>query len=355
MRIRLTLSFIALLLCLAYGVTGSPGDRNAVYKFYLNECVNVECPKQAAEMLHRYNHSGIVYDISPIPNRVTAFLTQLFWWSCYDECRYSSMWKHVEYRLQNNLTLQQYYGKWPFVRLLGMQEPASVLFSVINGFQHYRYLRKMIRLNPRECSRMRLLYIVNASIAVILWIFSSLFHWRDFPITEKLDYFGAGGHVIFSSYVGTVRILNIRRRQKLLALLALCAALYLAHVSYLSFWKFDYGYNMKANIVVGLYHTVIWTLWAARQWRTKPHTRIMLFASIGIALSMVLEVFDFSPLWFTVDAHALWHLSTALIVPYYEKFFYVDMLVDGSRGANHPALKGEIPSWARARRTKTPY
>jgi len=28
--------------------------------------------------------------------------------------------------------VQQYYGKWPFWRLLGMQEPASLLFSTLN-------------------------------------------------------------------------------------------------------------------------------------------------------------------------------------------------------------------------------
>jgi hypothetical protein len=32
----------------------------------------------------------------------------------------------------------QYYGKWPFIRFLGMQEPAAVLFSIGNLVMHFQ-------------------------------------------------------------------------------------------------------------------------------------------------------------------------------------------------------------------------
>ena len=55
-------------------------------------------------------------------------------WSCQDDCNY---------RCMTNPKVQ-YFGKWylksnarPFYRFLGIQEPASVLFSILNGYQHF--------------------------------------------------------------------------------------------------------------------------------------------------------------------------------------------------------------------------
>lgn len=36
----------------------------------------------------------------------------------------------------------QFYGKWPFVRFFGIQEPASVFFSFLNLVAHWRMIRK---------------------------------------------------------------------------------------------------------------------------------------------------------------------------------------------------------------------
>lgn len=33
-----------------------------------------------------------------------------------------------------------YFPQWPFVRVFGIQEPASVIFSVLNGLCHLRVL-----------------------------------------------------------------------------------------------------------------------------------------------------------------------------------------------------------------------
>jgi hypothetical protein len=92
----------------------------------------------------------------------------------------------------------------------------------------------------------------------------------------------------------------------------LCITLYIAHVSYLSFWRFDYTYNMAANVVVGIIQNLIWSWFSVARYRK---TQRMWAAWPGLIVawvifSMSLELFDFPPWWGAVDAHSLWHLMT---------------------------------------------
>ena len=53
-------------------------------------------------------------------------------WSWTDDCRYECMHRIVAERVACGEEIQQYHGKWPFVRVAGVQEPASALFSLAN-------------------------------------------------------------------------------------------------------------------------------------------------------------------------------------------------------------------------------
>ena len=44
--------------------------------------------------------------------------------------------------------------------------------------------------------------------------------------------------------------------------------LYLAHVAYLSLYRFDYGYNMAASVAAGTLYTAIWLFWCAKVGRS---------------------------------------------------------------------------------------
>jgi len=70
---------------------------------------------------------------------------RLFQWTCADECQYGCMWRTVLAFFERGWPIPQFYGKWPFLRLLGMQEPASVIFSCLNFAMHLRMLRKFRR------------------------------------------------------------------------------------------------------------------------------------------------------------------------------------------------------------------
>jgi hypothetical protein len=47
--------------------------------------------------------------------------------------------------------------------------------------------------------------IVFAFVAINTWIWSAVFHARDTPLTEKLDYFFATFHVLFSTLLALMR------------------------------------------------------------------------------------------------------------------------------------------------------
>jgi len=53
---------------------------------------------------------------------------------------------------------------------------------------------------------MRPFYVFLARLGMVTWFLSAVFHTREFPITKKLDYFGAGASVLYGMYYATVRI-----------------------------------------------------------------------------------------------------------------------------------------------------
>jgi hypothetical protein len=144
-----------------------------------------------------------------------------------------------------------------------------------------------------------------------------LFHTRDFAATEKLDYFAAGASILYGLFYTPIRIFRLDRppaaKQTLLRLwTATCILLYLAHVSYLSFWRWDYTYNMAASVAAGIVQNVLWSWFSVtqyqslrKQWAAWPGLIVA-----WIILAMSLELLDFPPVWRTIDAHSLWHLGT---------------------------------------------
>ena len=97
------------------------------------------------------------------------------------------------------------------------------------------------------------------------WFWSSIFHTRDFPFTEKMDYFSAMAVILFGLIMVLHRIFYIRFLSVLSFLILLAGMIfYLFHISYLSFYRFDYGYNMIAGVTVGVSQNVCWLAWCAQ-------------------------------------------------------------------------------------------
>lgn len=110
----------------------------------------------------------------------------------------------------------------------------------------------------------------------------------------------------------------------------LCITSYVAHISYLTFIRFDYTYNMAANVVVGLLQNILWTWFSVRRynkvgrlWAAWPGLIVF-----WLLFAMGLELFDFPPWWGMVDAHALWHLGTVAPTVWWYNFLLKDAKED---------------------------
>lgn len=98
-------------------------------------------------------------------------------WTCADNCKYTCMHDITHRDVQKGDKVQQYYGKWPFWRLAGMQEPASVAFSLLNLWSHVRGALK-VRDTISKNHPMKSYYLIWSLVSVNAWFWSSIFHTR---------------------------------------------------------------------------------------------------------------------------------------------------------------------------------
>lgn len=170
----------------------------------------------------------------------------------------------------------------------------------------------------------------------------------DLPLTEKLDYFSAALAILYAFYHAAIRMANLyalpskpqddQRSLVRLGWSALCILLYLSHVTYLTALpRFDYTYNIVFNLIIGVSHNLLWLLYsiptpffrrfpyATKAYRPRHAYKAGVFVLLTTAAT-ALEVFDFPPLGRVLDAHALWHLTTAPIA-----MFWYDFLIEDSQ------------------------
>ena len=106
-------------------------------------------------------------------------LFRLARWTCTDECQYQCMRFLTDDAVKEQQPIVQYYGKWPFVRYAGMQEPASVAFSVLNLIVHAQGARTVSK-SVSQDHPMRPYYLTWSYISINAWFWSSVFHTRGF-------------------------------------------------------------------------------------------------------------------------------------------------------------------------------
>ncbi|KAL0138730.1 Per1-like protein [Mucor lusitanicus] len=269
-------------------------------------------------------------DISQLPLHL-----RLLQWTVRQDCGYHCMQTITQRAIANQNYIHQYHGKWPFQRVFGIQEPASVVFSILNGLMHLRYF-KIIKQQVNDTYRLKKFYLGIAVAGMNAWLWSTVFHTRDTPITEKLDYFSAGLYIFYGLCVAVVRIFYLKNTVALIWT-TVCALLYIAHVTYLSSLdRFDYGYNMTACIVVGLLQTNLWLGWSVLQYtkwgqpERRPYAYMAGASVVLVSCAMSLEVFDFPPIMEILDAHSLWHAATIPLAPLFYKFLLRDTELETS-------------------------
>lgn len=149
-------------LCLIpFFASASSGDRSAAFQSCLSACYPSDC-------------------LFPLP--LSLRITQ---WTCKDDCAYRCSHSVsdaaeaiiIAQKGATTVHLEQFYGKWAFWRLWGIQEPASVVFSLLNLRGHVKGFALLKHRVP-QTHPMRWYYVAWSLISMNAWIWSAIFHTR---------------------------------------------------------------------------------------------------------------------------------------------------------------------------------
>lgn len=147
--------YVALISLAITSAYASSGDRAQIFQDCVSSCHAHSCAGDA---------------ILPLALRLTR-------WTCTDDCKYQCMHLITDAAEGSGGRIHQYHGKWPFWRLAGMQEPASVAFSLLNMLVHIRGARQVQKRLPSG-HPMKWYYLAFAAVSVNAWVWSSVFHTR---------------------------------------------------------------------------------------------------------------------------------------------------------------------------------
>ncbi|CDK25166.1 unnamed protein product [Kuraishia capsulata CBS 1993] len=346
---------------------GSLGDQLDEFQDCVTKCRYLTCPYTEELQLPSDNVLSRWYDEEeeqPLFDKQPLALTlRLLGWGCPDNCDYRCQRLITVQRQQLGDEVYQFHGKWPFIRVFGIQELFSTIFSILNFFPHYHGFRLMLahyrqdRFSGSKFANQYFAYGIVGLVAMFAWIFSTIFHLRDTWDRERLDYFFAGATVLSGLYGITVRVFELYEPQnntKRRAFGLLVVLMYIGHVARLLV-DWSYTYNMEANVLVGLVQYVLWIyhainsfqIYRQRASKVLPAFRgskngsnqlkadllnkdvnwtlipLLLVASVSFGMSF--ELFDFAPFFDLVDAHALWHFVTIWPAWYWYDYMVQDV------------------------------
>ncbi|BEI90199.1 uncharacterized protein CcaverHIS019_0302690 [Cutaneotrichosporon cavernicola] len=332
-RLASALALFALL-ALAGPALASSGDRHPSFKLCTSLCELKRC-----ELHH-----------PPLAWHLRALL-----WTCADDCAYVCGHRLTDEADAGRENYHQFFGKWAFHRIFGIQEPMSVIFSLGNLAVNYRGLLNVTKY-VRDDNGLHPWLIVAALVQINTWFWSTIFHMRDLPLTEKLDYFSAMTTVAFMLLYAVIRVFGLQtpksRSPYCFKVAAAFGVFVLSHFVYVSSLAlFPYGYHVGVAMVLGLVSNSLWILWTLSFYIRIPTVKFgnhvltwpypypprnpQLTArpsqantpSILVVLTMLamsLEILDFAPLWRTLDAHSLWHLATIPLGEMWWRFLIKD-------------------------------
>lgn len=259
--------------------------------------------------------------VQPASGAPLPWSDRLFWRTCGDACDYECMWSTVGVMEHHGVGLYKFHGKWPFVKVLGVTEPLSMLFSVANLAPHVLYLARHRRRFAPSGYRHGWLWLVDGGLASAAWASAAVYHVLNRPWSERLDHYTAFVFLLFDAFAACVRVADWGAAGTRVAA-GVGVAVLGAHGAAMAAtdWRHELLVAFAgAAVVVG---SGAWIGWAA--WRRPPHWRhIVACRAAGLAFAS-LEVLDFPPLLYLLDAHALCHLLTAPLQVAWYRMLCVD-------------------------------
>lgn len=293
-----------ILLGLVCGISCSVGDREFFYQQCRAQCIATSCQN----------------DDFRAPPSIDLVLLR---WSCSDNCSYTCMHSAREKRESKGMPMVQYHGKWPFRRVFGIQEFFSALFSFVNILPHmYFFIVSLGYSLPLHLQLMRF----HSFMGVLAFFFSTIFHSRDVPLTEMLDYSGAfiyAVSLLAAMLACVLELFNALKLQRFanVALLVFASC----HLYYLFWIKFDYGWNMKVVITMTALVSILSCVYAYKKSFQNGSWKVPFSSLMSLPLGLFFEVFDFPPFLLYLDAHACWHACTPPLFYLFYTYFLDEM------------------------------
>ncbi|KAM1332335.1 hypothetical protein FF1_008404 [Malus domestica] len=293
----------------------SAGDADPRYRACLNKCGETGCVGQRCFPHCNSSSDGVSVD-GPWYMQEPLY-QQWKQWDCQSDCRYYCMVDREKEREAAGDGPVKYHGKWPFKRVYGIQEPASVAFSVLNLATHFHgwisffillYYNLPLRRDKKTYYYFASLWHIYALLSLTSWFASAVFHSKDVDLTEKLDYSCAVAILGYSLILSILRSFDVKDDAVRVMVAAPLLAFVTTHILYLNFYKLDYGWNMQVCVVMAVVQLLLWAVWAGV---TRHPSRWKLWVVVvGGGLAMLLEIYDFPPYYGFLDAHAAWHATT---------------------------------------------
>lgn len=348
---------------LANAVVGSPGDQ-------LDEFIDCIC---ACEYDRKCAGSGINYIdpntnefhdvnfVSMIDGRKTflsSMVSKATFWDCMSECDYECQQIITYDRIRKNKKILQFHGKWPFKKIMGFQEFFASIFSIGNfipQYRGYKLIQKRLERNSKRAvtdvfyEMMLRNYMWVSIMGMLAWTSSTVFHLRDLVVTEKFDYFFAGGTVLSGFHAILTRLIykhvaEERRYRYMKIVSGLVVTIFTCHILRL-YIDWSYRYNMKFNIFFGVLQYIVLIYVGIDNYieiqrvrnGSKTEDKSKLQASVFklsylpillvlfTSMSMSLELYDRFSIKWQLDSHATWHLLTIVPSWYLFDFFLADL------------------------------
>lgn len=324
--IYLILTCTALILLNQRISEASSGDIARKYVNCKHSCINENCM-----MLDK--------PIIKLPDNLRAYTPFSPIWTCPEICYYDCMMNITALDIENKAPVKKYHGHWPFIRFFGLEQPASVLFSLANTIPH------IIHIFSRNENK-RVYYFMTSWLSLVpfislnAWLCSAYFHSKITPFSSLIDYVSALLLISYSLWLALRRIMGAYVNSKLvITLFVLYSALILNRIRLMIQNKISFNSHMTLAILLSCTHIIIWMLWIIYQcYRkdnnydklTRKRTYIIIFCQVWFIAASMFELFDFPPFFGIFDAHSLWHFATPLLGSLWYYFWRLDAFIEST-------------------------
>lgn len=296
--------------CIIAAIYASQGDRDDYFQICRKDCSTATC----------------------LTSKISKFGNSFPFWNCDDDCDYDCMQTITAERSKQGYGPLKYYGHWPFLRIFGLEEPASVVFSLLNALPYIRsliddYNKYNTESKDSFMDRWLTLYWV---ISTNTWLASAFFHSRKTKSASFYDYASALLFLGYSFWLAVRRILGANADPKKIVTLFLSSLiLYVTQVIRMSVGYVSFDDHMRLCITVAVLNVITWLLWllvSSKKFELEKHNYryLCLLCQVWFSLAALLELYDFPAIWGIFDAHSLWHAATVPLGFIWAYFWRVD-------------------------------